>query len=239
MLEIQNLSIDYRGVRALHNVSFHIPSGQLVGIIGPNGAGKSTLVEAILNLVPVTHGVIRFKGMPLKRQLLKTAYVPQRSKIDWDYPVTVWNVVMMAQTVQAGLFRGFGRQARQLAAAALKRVEMYDLRDRPIGELSGGQQQRVFLARALAKEAELLIFDEPFTAVDRKTEDIIFEVFQELRAAGKTLLVINHDLGDTLAIYDRLLLLNKRLIAHGTRHEVVTTGNLERAYGRGLTRVFA
>lgn len=239
MLEIQNLSIDYRGVRALHNVSFHIPSGQLVGIIGPNGAGKSTLVEAILNLVPVTHGVIRFQGMPLKRQLLKTAYVPQRSKIDWDYPVTVWNVVMMAQTVQAGLFRGFGRQARQLAKAALERVEMYDLRDRPIGELSGGQQQRVFLARALAKEAELLIFDEPFTAVDRKTEDIIFEVFQELRAAGKTLLVINHDLGDSLAIYDRLLLLNKRLIAHGTRHEVVTADNLERAYGRGLTRVFA
>ncbi|MEL7351730.1 MAG: metal ABC transporter ATP-binding protein [Cyanobacteria bacterium P01_A01_bin.116] len=239
MLEIQNLSIDYRGTRALHNVSFFVPSGQLVGIIGPNGAGKSTLVEAILNLVPVTQGVIRFKGISLKRQLLKTAYVPQRSCIDWDYPVTVWNVVMMAQTIQTGLFRRFSRQARYQAQTALERVGMYELRHRPIGKLSGGQQQRVFLARALAKEAELLIFDEPFTAIDRKTEDIIFDIFQELRAAGKTLLVINHDLGDSLAIYDQLILLNKRLIAQGTRHEVVTSENLERAYGRGLTRVFA
>ncbi|MGB0560557.1 MAG: metal ABC transporter ATP-binding protein [Spirulinaceae cyanobacterium] len=239
MLDVQNLSIDYRGTRALHNVSFFVPSGQLVGIIGPNGAGKSTLVEALLNLIPVTAGTVRFNGMVLKRQLLKTAYVPQRSRVDWDYPVTVWNVVMMAQTVQAGLFRGFNRQARQLARTALERVEMYPLRDRPIGELSGGQQQRVFLARALAKEAELIIFDEPFTAVDRKTEDIIFEIFQELRTAGKTLLVISHDLGESLAIYDQLLLLNKRLIAQGTRHEVMTAANLERAYGRGLTRVFA
>ncbi|MEM9217223.1 MAG: metal ABC transporter ATP-binding protein [Cyanobacteria bacterium P01_F01_bin.150] len=239
MLEVQNLSVSYRGNCALHDVSFLIPSGQLVGIIGPNGAGKSTLVEAMLNLIPSTQGVVRFKGRSLKNQLLNTSYVPQRSLIDWDYPATVWNVVMMAQTVQAGMFRGFSRKARHLACAALERVGMYDLRSRPIGELSGGQQQRVFLARALAKEAELLIFDEPFTAVDRKTEDIIFDIFDELRAEGKTLLVINHDLGDSLAIYDQLLLLNKRLIAQGPRQEVVTSDNLERAYGRGLARVFA
>ena len=121
----------------------------------------------------------------------------------------------------------------------LELVQLEQMGDRYPSELSGGQQQRVFLARALAKEAELLIFDEPFTAVDRKTEDIIFDIFQELRAAGKTLLVINHDLGDSLAIYDQLLLLNKRLIAQGARDEVVTSDNLERAYGRGLTRVFA
>lgn len=239
MLEIQNLSVDYRGARALHDVSFFIPLGQLVGIIGPNGAGKSTLVEAMLNLIPATQGIVQFKGRALKNQLLKTAYVSQRSRVDWDYPATVWNVVMMAQTIQAGLFRGFSGKARHLACEALERVGMYELRDRPIGELSGGQQQRVFLARALAKEAELLIFDEPFTAVDRKTEDVIFDIFQELRAEGKTLLVINHDLGDSLAIYDQLLLLNKRLIAQGPRQEVVTSDNLERAYGRGLARVFA
>ena len=239
MLEIQNLSVDYLGTRAVQNVSFCVPTGQLVGIIGPNGAGKSTLVEAILNLIPVTQGTACFEGVPLRRQLLKTAYVPQRSRVDWDYPVTVWNVVMMARTVQTGLFRGFSRQTKVLAQAALERVGMYELRHRPIGQLSGGQQQRVFLARALPKEAKLLIFDEPFTAVDRKTEDIIFEIFQELRTAGKTLLVINHDLGDSLAIYDQLLLLNKRLIAQGERHEVVTSDNLERAYGRGLARVFA
>ena len=136
MLEIQNLSVDYKGNCVLSNVSFLVPMGQLVGIIGPNGAGKSTLVEAILNLVPVTQGVVRFKGMPLKRQLLQTAYVPQRSRVDWDYPVTVWNVVMMAQTVQTGLFKGFSRQARHLAQAALERVGMHELRHRPIGELS-------------------------------------------------------------------------------------------------------
>ncbi|MGD1906310.1 MAG: metal ABC transporter ATP-binding protein [Leptolyngbyaceae cyanobacterium] len=239
MLEIENLSVDYQGTRAVHNISFCVPKGQVVGIIGPNGAGKSTLAEAILGLVPTTQGTVRFQGMPLRRQLLKTAYVPQRSLVDWDYPVTVWNVVMLAQTIQAGLFRGFSRKAQHLASAALKRVEMYEFRDRPIGELSGGQQQRVFLARALAKEAELLIFDEPFTAVDRKTEDIIFDIFQDLRAAGKTVLVISHDLGDSLAVYDQLLLLNKRLIAQGPRHEVVTSEKLERAYGRGLARVFA
>ena len=185
MLEIQNLSISYRGTRALQNVSFFVPSGQLVGIIGPNGAGKSTLVEAILNLIPVAQGVIRFNGMSLKRQLLKTAYVPQRSRIDWDYPVTVWNVVMMAQTVQAGLFRGFSRQARHLARTALERVGMYELRDRPIGELSGGQQQRVFLARALAKEAELMIFDEPFTAIDPKPKTLFSISFRSYGQRAK------------------------------------------------------
>ena len=239
MLEVRNLSVDYRGNRALQGVSFFIPMGQLVGLIGPNGAGKSTLVEAMLNLIPATQGNVRFQDRLLKNQLLKTSYVPQRSRIDWDYPVTVWNVVLMAQTVQTGLFRGVSRRARQLAREALERVNLYDLRDRPIGELSGGQQQRVFLARALAKEAELLIFDEPFTGVDRKTEDIIYDIFQELRTEGKTVLVISHDLGESLSIYDQLLLLNKRLVAQGPRKEVVTADNLERAYGRGLARVFA
>ncbi|MEM6502950.1 MAG: metal ABC transporter ATP-binding protein [Cyanobacteria bacterium P01_C01_bin.89] len=239
MLEVRNLSVDYRGNRALEEVSLFIPLGQLVGIIGPNGAGKSTLVEAMLNLIPITQGKVQFKDRPLKDQLLKTSYVPQRTLIDWDYPVTVWNVVLMAQTVQTGLFRGVSRKARHLASEALKRVNLYDLRDHPIGELSGGQQQRVFLARALAKKAELLVFDEPFTGVDRKTEDIIYDIFRDLRTEGKTVLVINHDLGDSLAIYDQLLLLNKRLIAQGPRQEVITSENLERAYGRGLARVFA
>lgn len=239
MLEVRNLSVNYRGNCALQDVSFFVPLGQLVGIIGPNGAGKSTLVEAMLNLLPTTQGIARFKGKSLKSQLLEISYVPQRSLIDWDYPATVWSVVMMAQTVQTGIFRGFSRQAQHLAREALERVGMYELRNCPIGELSGGQQQRVFLARALAKEADLFIFDEPFTAVDRKTEDIIFEIFQELRAEGKTLLVINHDLGESLAIYDQLILLNKRLIAQGPRHAVITSDNLERAYGRGLARVFA
>ncbi|MBW4515913.1 MAG: metal ABC transporter ATP-binding protein [Timaviella obliquedivisa GSE-PSE-MK23-08B] len=230
MLQVQNLSVSYRGTCALQNVDCTFRAGELVGIFGPNGAGKSTMIKAMLGLIQSVKGDTLFHGKPLIRQLSQVAYVPQRSQIDWDYPITVWNVAMMARTIQTGLFRQPSRQSRELVKAALERVGMYELRDRSIGELSGGQQQRVFLARALAKQADLLIFDEPFAGVDRKTEDIMFEIFAELKSEAKTLLVISHDLSETLDYYDRLMLLNKRLIAIGTRHEVMTTDNLQAAY---------
>ncbi len=234
MLQVQGLSVSYRDVLALQNINCEVAPGELVGIVGPNGAGKSTMVKAMLGLVRSAAGSIRFCGLPLSRQLLQVAYVPQRSQIDWDYPITVWNVAMMARTVHAGLFRRPSRQSRDLVQAALERVGMYELRDRRIGELSGGQQQRVFIAQALAKQANLLIFDEPFTGVDRKTEDIIFDVFDELKAQAKTLLVINHDLGETLNHYDRIMLLNKQVIAVGPKELVMTAQNLQAAYGDAL-----
>jgi manganese/iron transport system ATP-binding protein len=239
MLEVQDLAVNYRGVCALENVSFCLSPGQLVGVIGPNGAGKSTMVKAILGLVPTASGVVKFRSRALKQQLRSCAYVPQRTQIDWDYPVTVWNVVMMARTRHTGWLRKPSRQSQEVVAAALQRVGMLELRHRQIGELSGGQQQRVFLARSLAQEAELLFFDEPFVGIDKKTEAIIFDIFSELRSAGKTLLVISHDLEESFSYYDKFLLLNKQLIAVGSRQEVFTRTNIQDAYGYSLSWVAA
>ncbi|MDF5729131.1 MAG: metal ABC transporter ATP-binding protein [Rhizonema sp. PD38] len=231
MLEVKNLAVNYRGVRAVEDVSFRTLPGQIVGVIGPNGAGKSTMVKAILGLVPTASGVVKFRSRPLKQQLGSVAYVPQRSQIDWDYPITVWNVVMMARTVHTGWFREPSRQSQEIVKDTLVRVGMLELRSRQIGELSGGQQQRVFLARALAQQAELLFFDEPFVGVDKKTEAIMFDVFEELKSQGKTLLLITHDFGICLTKCDQLLLLNKQIIANGSLKEVMTADNIQRAYG--------
>jgi manganese/iron transport system ATP-binding protein len=236
MLEIQHLSVNYRGVQALQNISFKLPSSIVVGLIGPNGAGKSTLLKAILGLIPVQQGQIQYRGAALKQQQRRVAYVPQRSQIDWDYPITVWNVVMMARTPHAGWFRSPSRMSEEIVKEALQRVEMFDLRHRQIGELSGGQQQRVFLARALAQEAELFLLDEPLTAVDKKTEALVLEIYTELKSQGKTLLVSCHEWGEALHHYDRLLLLNQELIASGSPDCVMTPENIQLAYGTSLHR---
>ncbi len=231
MLEVSNLVVNYRGVVAIENISFRLLPGQLVGIIGPNGAGKSTLVKAMLGLIPTEQGDIRFRTQALHHQLAAVAYVPQRSQIDWDYPVTVWTVVMMARTLHTGWLRWHDRRSQAIVKHALQRVGMWDLRDRQINQLSGGQQQRVFLARALAQEAELFFFDEPFVGVDKRTEAILFDVFTQLKSAGKTLLVVSHDLSATAHAYDRFLLLNKQLIADGSLDTVITPANLRTAFG--------
>lgn len=234
MLEVQDLAVNYRGISAVEDVSFCLDAGQIVGVIGPNGAGKSTLVKGMLGLVPTASGVVRYKARSLKQQLHSVAYVPQRSAIDWDYPITVERVVLMGRTVHTGWLRKPSRQTKEIVKAAMKRVGISDLRRRAIGELSGGQQQRVFLARALAQQAELFFFDEPFVGIDRKTESVMFEVFEELKAQGKILMVITHDLNGTLTQCDRLLLLNRKIIANGSLEEVFTTDNIQRAYGEGI-----
>jgi manganese/iron transport system ATP-binding protein len=234
MLKVQQLAVNYRGLRGLDAVSFQVSPGQLVGIIGPNGAGKSTLLKALLGLVPKSGGQVHYCTCPLHQQLERVSYIPQRSQIDWDYPITVWNVVMMARTRQLGWFRRPSRAAKEMVKAALERVEMLNLRDRRIGELSGGQQQRVFLARALAQQADLFLFDEPFTGVDKKTEAIMLEVFEELRSQGKILLLSTHEWGKSLNQLDRLLLLNQCLIADGSPQQVMTSENLSQAYGTHL-----
>lgn len=230
MLEVQHLSVNYRGVRALEDISLALLPGELVGLIGPNGAGKSSLIKGILGVEPGS-GRVLLNGQPIRRQKQRIAYVPQRSQIDWDYPITAWNVVMMAQTQRLGWFRGSDTRAEKLTTAALARMEMLPLRNRPIGSLSGGQQQRVFLARALAQQADLFLLDEPFTGVDKKTETMMLNLFAELKAQGKTLLVCSHEWGETLLRYDRLILLNQRLIANDTPQAVMTLDNIQRAYG--------
>ena len=231
MLEVSNLAVHYHNHWAIDNISFCLPPGKVMGLLGPNGAGKSTLVKAILGLVPVSKGVVKFASQPLKKQLKKVAYVPQRTQIDWDYPVTVEKVVMMGQIPTTGWFRNYSRHSRQVVRHALEKVGMWQYRQRQIRELSGGQQQRVFLARAIAQQADLLFFDEPFNNIDRQTESIIFNIFAELKRQNKTLVVISHDLGITINNYDRFLLLNQHIIATGSKQDVLTRENLQRAYG--------
>ena len=231
MLEVENLSVNYRGLTALEDVSLSIGPGELVGLIGPNGAGKSTLIQALLGLVP-SRGQVLFQGAPLRRRRRSVAYVPQRSRIDWDYPITAGQVAMMAQSALAGWGRRPGQQAKQRVTVALERVDMLHLCDRPIGQLSGGQQQRVFLARALAQNADLLLLDEPFTGIDKRTEALMLGIFAELQTQGKTLMVCSHEWGETLSRYDRLLLLNRRLLADDTPAAVMTLDNIQRAYGQ-------
>ena len=232
MLEVSNLAVHYHNRWAIDNVSFCLQPGQVMGLLGPNGAGKSTLVKAILGLVPVSKGAVKFASQPLKKQLKKVAYVPQRTQIDWDYPITVEKVVMMGRIPATGWFRKYSRYSRNIVRHALEKVGMWQYRQRQIRELSGGQQQRVFLARAIAQEADLLFLDEPFNNIDRQTESIIFKIFAELKQQNKTLVVISHDLGETLNNYDRFLLLNQQIIATGSKQEVLTRENLQRAYGK-------
>ena len=232
MLEVCNLSVNYRHTWAVENVSFKLQPGQVTGLLGANGAGKSTLIKAILGLIPAAQGVVKWTGKPVTKQLHKVAYVPQRSQIDWDYPVTVARTVMMGRAATTGWFKSYSRRSHKLVRDALIRVGMWQYRQHQINQLSGGQQQRVFLARAIAQEADLLLFDEPFNNVDRQTETIIFEVFAELKAQQKTLLVISHDLSETLENYDQLLLLNKKLIASGTIEEVLTNENINQAFDK-------
>jgi len=231
LVTVKQLGVQYRMVEALKNVNCDIKPGRLTGIIGPNGAGKSTLMKAMLGLVSTTGGTVMYRGKPLMDQLELVAYVPQRSQIDWTYPATVWDVVLMGRVRKSGWFRRFSTVSRRLAAEALERVGMSDYRDRPIGQLSGGQQQRVFLARALTEEAEIFCFDEPLVGIDKKTEAVIFDIFHELADAGKTLLVVNHDLGQAITNFDDLILLNRELIAKGSRQQVLSADNLQRAYG--------
>lgn len=233
MLEVQDLSVNYRDVQALDRVSLQLAAGELVGLIGPNGAGKSTLIRAILGLIP-HQGQVLFQGIPLRRQRQRVAYVPQRSQIDWNYPITAWNVVLMAHTVAIGWLRRPSIATKQSARAALEQVDMWPLRHRQIGQLSGGQQQRVFLARALAQQADLFLFDEPFTGIDKKTETIMQSVLTDLQRQGKTLLVCSHEWGEGLNRYNRLLLLNRRLVADDSPQIVMTLDNIQQAYGENL-----
>ncbi|GAB4533894.1 MAG: metal ABC transporter ATP-binding protein [Pleurocapsa sp.] len=230
-IKVNNLGVCYRTVEALRDISLQLIPGKVTGIFGPNGAGKSTLVKAMLGLIPVNAGTVSYDGQSLQNHLDLVAYVPQRSQIDWTYPVTVWDVVMMGRVRKTGWFRRFSANSRRKAIAALEKVDMLAYKNRPIGQLSGGQQQRVFLARSLAQEAEIFFFDEPFVGVDQKTENIIFQLFHELADAGKIVVVVNHDLGESITNFDELILLNKELIAAGKRQQVLQEENLQRAYG--------
>lgn len=208
-----------------------VPAGVLMAVVGPNGAGKTTLVKALLGLVRPTAGTVRIHGRPYAEQRERVAYVPQRGSVDWDFPTTVLDVVTMGTYGRLGWFRAPGRREREQAREALAKVGMESFADRQIGQLSGGQQQRVFLARALVQDALVYLMDEPFQGVDATTERAIVRLLQDLRAAGRTVVVVHHDLQTVPEYFDQVLLLNVRRIAGGPVAEVFTEDNLRRTYG--------
>nr|QUE29149.1 MntA [Erythrotrichia welwitschii] len=228
---VSGLTVNYKSKSILQDISFSCCSGQLIGIIGPNGAGKSTLVKAILGITPIIRGKIIYNNESLDQQRKKVAYIPQKSQIDWDYPVTVWDVVMMGQINNKSWFRPFSNTNYRLAQNALERLGIDCLKNNCIGELSGGQQQRVFLAKALAQEAEIFCLDEPLTGVDYTTQNIIFRILKDLCKENKTIFVIHHDLNDLTTYFDQLLLMNKTIIKTGNSDEVLQTEFLNKAYG--------
>jgi len=233
-LSIHDMTVAYQGRPVLWDIDYDAPPGKLVAIVGPNGAGKSTLIKAVLELIPRTDGEVRFFGKTYQQQRGLIGYVPQRTSVDWDFPVNALDVVVMGLYRQIGWFRPVSRLYRQQALAALERVGLAEFAGRQISELSGGQQQRVFLARALVQNADLYLMDEPFAGVDAATERAIVELLRELRSAGKTALVVHHDLQTVAEYFDEVLLLNMRLVASGPVDQAFTTENLRRTYGGKL-----
>jgi manganese/zinc/iron transport system ATP- binding protein len=234
-LETHDLTVTYHKRPVLYGVDIALPAGELIGVVGPNGAGKSTLIKAVMGVVALTGGWVKVFGQPLAKSLARVGYVPQRESVDWDFPVTVMDVALMGTFGGLGLVRRPGAAERDRARAALEKVGMLPYANRQIGNLSGGQQQRVFLARALAQDSDLYLMDEPFAGVDAATEATIIALLKEMREGGKTVLVVHHDLHTARAYFDRLVLLNMRVVAAGPTAEVFTAELLQKTYGGRLT----
>jgi manganese/zinc/iron transport system ATP- binding protein len=233
-LAVRGLTVSYGEKPALFSVDATFPAGAMSAIVGPNGAGKSTFLKAALGLIPAVSGEVRVFGAALAAARARVAYVPQRASIDWDFPASVIDVVLMGRYRKLGLFRRVSRGERAAAMDALARVGMDGFADRQIGQLSGGQQQRVFLARALAQEADLYLLDEPFAGVDAATERAIIEVLKSLKAQGKSVVAVHHDLSTVADYFDHVFLVNVRAMAEGPVAETFTQEALARTYGGRL-----
>ncbi|MCS0673687.1 metal ABC transporter ATP-binding protein [Cytobacillus firmus] len=229
-ISIEDLHVSYFGNEAVTGVSLTVNTGNLVGIIGPNGAGKSTFLKAMLNLIPKDKGAVRVMGKSIAEVRKSIAYVPQRNDIDWDFPITVHDAVLIGTYPHLKLFRRPKKKDKHWAMECLQRVGMQEFSKRQIGELSGGQQQRVFLARALAQKADLFFLDEPFVGVDVSSEETIVNILKELCRQGKTVIVVHHDLSKANDYFNQLILLNKELISYGTVEEVFKPEVIAKAY---------
>ncbi|MBX3356639.1 MAG: metal ABC transporter ATP-binding protein [Phycisphaeraceae bacterium] len=232
---VHDLTVGYQGRPVLWDIDLDVPRGSIVGLVGPNGAGKSTLLRAVMEMIPRLSGEVRILGQPLAKVRQRVAFVPQRESVDWEFPVRVIDVVTMGLFGRIGWFRPVRRRHHAQAMVALERVGMAELAERQISQLSGGQQQRTFLARALVQDPEVALLDEPFAAVDAATEEAIVAILRELRSRGRTMLVVHHDLPTAPLYFDRIILLNQRVVAEGPTAEVFTAENLHRAYGGSLT----
>ena len=230
-IEVTDLTVAYKDKPVLWDVDLDVPPGILMAVVGPNGAGKTTLLESILGLLKPAAGRVLIYGRPYSQQRGMVGYVPQRGSVDWDFPTTVLDVVMMGRYGDLGWFRRPGKQERRMALEALEKVGMARYAGRQISQLSGGQQQRTFLARALVQDAQIYFMDEPFQGVDATTERAIVELLKELRAAGKSVVVVHHDLQTVPEYFDWVMLLNVSRIAAGPVGTVFTEENLRRTYG--------
>ncbi|MEI6819029.1 MAG: metal ABC transporter ATP-binding protein [Verrucomicrobiota bacterium] len=234
-LVIENLSVSYRRVLALENVSLATSCGNRVALIGPNGAGKSTLLKAIAGLVPRESGSIRWRGTAVKKWSREFAYLPQREEVDWSFPITVRGLVEMGRYPQTGWWRKFSAEDTAAVDRALESLALNDLQDRQIRELSGGQQQRAFLARAMAQEAHVLLLDEPFTGLDRNASHLLGELLVKLAHEGRLVVASHHDLNSVPQLFDEVLVLATRPLAFGPVAEILTPDLIDRTFSEPST----
>lgn len=234
-VDVHNITVSYSGAPVLWDVDFELPSGILAGIIGPNGSGKTTLLKTIMGIVKPVSGNVKIFDSKIDKVRSKIAYVPQRESVDWEFPISVMEVVLMGRYSNKNIFKKTTKADKEIAREAIESVGMLEFKNRQISELSGGQQQRVFIARALAQKADLYFMDEPFAGVDMATEKTILQILLKLKEEGKTVLIVHHDLRTVREYFDYTILLNTRLVAAGNTGDVLTEENLNNAYGARLT----
>ena len=235
VLEIHDLTVSYDKKPVLWDIDLSLPYGQLIGIVGPNGSGKTTLIKAIMNLVEASSGYIKIFDQPIDEVRGRISYVPQRESVDWDFPASVMDVVLMGRYGKLGIFRRPRKADIEVAMECLRKVGMENYKNRQISQLSGGQQQRVFLARALAQEADIYFMDEPFAGVDAATEKAIIALLREMSERNKTVIAVHHDLQSVKQYFDWVILLNLRLVASGPTDKIFTPELLHDTYGGKLT----
>jgi manganese/zinc/iron transport system ATP- binding protein len=234
-LEVHDLTVSFDRKPVLWNIDLFIPQGKLVGIIGPNGAGKSTLIKSAMGLLPLSSGYVKLFNRSIDEVRKIVSYVPQRESVDWDFPASVLDVVMMGRYGNLGLFKGLRKADREAAMDCLAKVGMENYAGRQISQLSGGQQQRTFIARALAQQAQIYFMDEPFAGVDAATEKTIIDLLKEMTQKGNTVLVVHHDIQTVSQYFDWVIMLNTRLVACGPTATTFNTENLRATYGGKLT----
>ncbi len=234
VISIKGLSVSYERKRVLSNIFLELQGGSIYGVIGPNGAGKSTLFKTILDIIQANTGTIKVFDQEIDEVRKRVAYVPQKDEVDWSFPATVMDIVLMGRYPHKKLLQRLNQQDRDIAMEALEELGISHLKDRQIGALSGGQQQRVFLSRAICQGADLLFLDEPFVGVDITTESKIIEILKKLSKAGKTMLVVHHDLATADDYFDQVILLNQRLIAYGPTNTIFTRENIALTYASQL-----
>jgi ABC-type Mn2+/Zn2+ transport system ATPase subunit len=235
IIDIKGLNVSYDKKNVLNNVYANIEKGYSYGVIGPNGAGKSTFFKAILGLVEYSQGDITVFGEDVEKVRKKLAYIPQKDNFDWDFPATVEDIVLMGRYPHKNIFQKLNHHDKAIALEAMNKMQIEDLAKRQIGKLSGGQQQRVFIARALCQEAEIFFLDEPFAGVDVLTEEKIIQNINLLKESGKTFILVHHDLTTVQKYFDKVILINQRVIAFGDTSTVFTQENLSRCYGSQLS----